>query len=44
MSTKASETSLKYLDKLGVQVITETFVKDYDGVKATLSNGKAIPT
>lgn len=44
MSTKASETSLKYLDKLGVQVITETFVKDYDGVTATLSNGKAIPT
>lgn len=44
MSTAASEASANYLQKLGVQVITETFVKAYDGVNATLSNGKTLPT
>lgn len=44
MSSNASEASLEYLNGLGVQVITETFVKDYNGEIATLSNDKVIPT
>jgi NADH dehydrogenase len=44
MSDKASETSAAYLKKMGVNVITETFVKEYDGNIAILSNGQTIPT
>lgn len=44
MSEKSSSTSLSYLNKMGVQVITETFVKEYDGKTATLSNGQSIAT
>jgi NADH dehydrogenase len=44
MSEASSRTSLNYLKKMDVQVITETFVKDYDGKVAMLSNGSAIPT
>lgn len=44
MSEEASQTSLFYLNTMGVTLITETFVKNYDGHVALLSNGKSIPT
>lgn len=44
MSEISSKTSLSYLIDMGVNVITETFVKEYDGNMAILSNGKTIPT
>jgi NADH:ubiquinone reductase (H+-translocating) len=44
MSAGAKETSRKYLDQLGVIVITETFVKDYDGLRLSLSTGEFIET
>lgn len=44
MSETSSKTSLSYLIEMGVNVITETFVKEYDGNMAILSNGKTIPT
>ena len=34
----------KYLDGLGVQVMTDTFVKDYDGKSVLLADGKTIAT
>lgn len=42
MSEKASVKSLEYLEKLGVTVWLNTFVKDYDGVNIHLSDGKTI--
>ncbi len=42
MSNKAQEASKKFLDKMGVKVITETFMTKYDGETATLSNGTEI--
>lgn len=44
MSEKSSEQSQKYLEKLGVKVLTNTILKDYDGQKATLQNGEIIET
>ena len=44
MSEKSSEQSQKYLEKLGVKVMTNTILKDYDGQKATLQNGEIIET
>ncbi|MBP6623820.1 MAG: NAD(P)/FAD-dependent oxidoreductase [Chitinophagaceae bacterium] len=44
MSEASSKTSLSYLQNMGVTIMTETFVKDYDGKVAMLSNGKSIPT
>ena len=44
MSEKSSADSRKYLEKLGVNVMTETMVKEYDGKEAHLSNGTTIPT
>jgi NADH:ubiquinone reductase (H+-translocating) len=44
MSTKSSNESKKYLEKLGVTVLTNTIVKDYDGNVVTLQNGHTIPT
>jgi len=44
MSTSARSASASYLRKMGVQVITETFVKDYDGTWLELSNGNRIKT
>ena len=44
MSEQSSEQSRKYLQKLGVEVITGTVVKDYDGKKVTLNNGNTIAT
>jgi len=42
MSPMARKTSEKYLKSLGVEVMTNVIVKDYDGKVATLSNGDSI--
>ncbi|MCC6186501.1 MAG: FAD-dependent oxidoreductase, partial [Chitinophagaceae bacterium] len=42
MSAYAKKYSKTYLEKMGVQVITETFVKKYDGNTLELSNGAVI--
>ena len=44
MTEQSSEQSRKYLQKLGVEVITGTVVKDYDGKMVTLTNGNTIAT
>jgi NADH dehydrogenase len=41
---KASEKSLEYLTKLGVKVLLNIAVKDYDGHKIILSNGESFKT
>ncbi|MEQ1678401.1 MAG: NAD(P)/FAD-dependent oxidoreductase [Chitinophagaceae bacterium] len=43
MSEKSSVQSRKYLDKLGVTVLINTLVKDYDGNNVLLQDGKMIP-
>jgi NADH:ubiquinone reductase (H+-translocating) len=43
MSEKSSAQSLKYLTKLGVKVLTNTIVRDYDGREVLLQDGKTIP-
>ncbi len=42
MSDIAKQASFKYLHQLGVKIITETFVKNYDGEFVVLSNGEKI--
>jgi NADH dehydrogenase len=42
MSEDSSAQSRKYLEKLGVNVITQAVVKDYDGKTVTLADGKTI--
>jgi NADH dehydrogenase len=42
MSQKSSEHSRQYLERLGVNVLLNTIVKDYDGEKVTLQDGKTI--
>lgn len=44
MSEKSSEDSCRYLKKMGVTVMTNTLVKDYDGEQVSLGDGKTIPT
>lgn len=44
MSEKSSEQSRKYLEKLGVTVMTNTLVSDYDGKTVSLKDGSTIPT
>jgi NADH:ubiquinone reductase (H+-translocating) len=44
MTEQSSVQSRKYLQKLGVEVITGTVVKDYDGKTVTLINGNTIAT
>jgi len=44
MSERASQKSLEFLERMGVTVLLNTQVKNYDGEKATLSNGNEIPT
>jgi NADH dehydrogenase len=44
MSEKSSEDSCRYLKKLGVIVMTETVVKDYDGNMVYLADGRTIPS
>ncbi len=44
MSSKSHEQSQKYLERLGVTVILNTVLKDYDGETAVLSDGETIAT
>ena len=44
MSERSSAQSKKYLEKLGVTVMLNTLVKDYDGEKISLVDGKTINT
>ncbi len=44
MSEKSSAQSKKYLEKLGVTVMTNALVKDYDGNNVLLNNGEKIAT
>ena len=44
MSEKSSNESLRYLEKLGVTVMTNTLLKEYDGQKVLLQNGASIDT
>jgi NADH dehydrogenase len=44
MSEKSSGDSLKYLNRIGVTVMTKTVVKDYDGKNVLLADGKIIPS
>lgn len=42
MSEKAKKASENYLRNMGVTILKETFVKDYDGEKLLLSTGEAV--
>jgi NADH dehydrogenase len=42
MSEKSSQQSQKYLEKLGVKVMTNALVKDYDGNNVLLNSGEQI--
>lgn len=42
MSEKSSDDSCRYLKRLGVTVMTDTLVKDYDGQDVLLNNGNKI--
>jgi len=42
MSELAKKTSRKYLEEMGVHILSETFVKNYDGNTIELSNGNSI--
>ncbi len=42
MSEKSSAKSQKYLERLGVKVMTNTLVKEYDGNTVTLSDGNTL--
>lgn len=44
MSDKSSKQSRAYLEKLGVTVLTNTIVKDYNGETVLLDNGQEIPS
>jgi len=44
MSEKSSAQSRKYLERLGVKVMTNALVKDYDGNNVLLNNGEQIAT
>ncbi len=43
MSEKSSQQSLKYLQRLGVNVMLDTMVKNYDGEHVLLNDGNSIP-
>lgn len=44
MSEKSSVQSQRYLERLGVKVLTNTLVKDYDGREVLLADGNKIPS
>jgi NADH dehydrogenase len=44
MSEKSSSDSQRYLEKLGVTVMTNAILKEYDGKRALLQDGKQIET
>ena len=43
MSEKSSAESRRYLEKMGVTIMTETVLKDFDGQTVYLSNGNTLP-
>jgi NADH dehydrogenase len=42
MSEASSADSRRYLEKMGIKVMTNSTLKEYDGVRATLQNGDTI--
>lgn len=44
MSEKSSEESCRYLEQLGVTVMKEQVLKDYDGQNVLLSDGNTLPS
>ncbi len=44
MSEPSQRKSQEYLEKMGVQVWTNTIIKDYDGSVVTLGDGRTLPT
>src|SRR4030095_796768 len=44
MSVKSSAQSCKYLQKLGVKIMSHTMVDDYDGHEVSLNDGAKIPS
>jgi NADH dehydrogenase len=44
MSDTAKKASRQYLDKIGVEVFTETYVKSYDGEVLLFNNGNSLKT
>lgn len=44
MSERSSQRSMRYLEKLGVNLQTNTLVKDYDGKTVKLASGELIET
>ena len=44
MSAKSSEQSQQYLERLGVTVMTNTILRDYDGKTAVMQDGRSIET
>ncbi len=44
MSSNAQAASKMYLQQMGVQILTEVIVSDYDGNVLSLKNGNSIPT
>lgn len=44
MSNNAKLASRKYLEKMGVTILSEVFVKNYDGKVLTLNNDTSIPS
>jgi NADH dehydrogenase len=44
MSERSSDQSKKYLEKLGVKVMTAAHVKDYDGKNVLLGDGQNLPS
>jgi NADH dehydrogenase len=44
MSEKSSASSKEYLERLGVTVLTNTLLQDYDGQKISLKDGSSINT
>jgi NADH dehydrogenase len=44
MSERSSEQSRRYLERLGVTVLTNTIAKEYDGERVILNNGDTIPS
>ena len=44
MSERSASQSKKYLEKLGVKVMTNTLVSDYDGESVRLKDGNIIPS
>lgn len=44
MSEQSSAQSLNYLQRLGVTVMTNSLLQDYDGINVTLKDGTTIPS